>query len=114
MTPKAKESFKKFCAEQGMDQEDINACKWYAAGMIEFADWMLEQRKWVSVQDRLPEEGGRYWCYVKDINELGTSYFQWNCAYNEKEKRFSDSTLTNGENVTHWQPLSEPPKTVTQ
>lgn len=65
---------------------------------------------WIDVNDRLPEESGRYWCYMKDINDLGTSYFQWNCAYNANEKRFSDSTLFNGEQVTHWRLLPEPPK----
>lgn len=65
---------------------------------------------WIDVNDRLPEEGGRYWCYVRDLNDLGVSHFQWNCAYNENEKRFSDSTLLNGEQVTHWRPLPEPPK----
>lgn len=69
-----------------------------------------EGEDWIDVNDQLPEEGGRYWCYMRDITDLGTSYFQWNCAYNEKEKRFSDSTLFNGEQVTHWRKLPEPPK----
>jgi hypothetical protein len=64
---------------------------------------------WISVDEQLPIESGRYWCYVKEVTDLGFSYFQWNCAYNAGEKRFSDSTLTNGENVTHWRPLPSPP-----
>lgn len=67
------------------------------------------QGEWISVKDRLPEEGGRYWCYVRDINSLGKSHFQWNCSYHEIEKRFSDRYLTNGEKVTHWQSLPSPP-----
>jgi|ERR1044072_2708636 hypothetical protein len=66
---------------------------------------------WISVTDQLPTESGRYWCYVKELTDLGFSYFQWNCAYNANEGRFSDSTLTNGENVTHWRPLPPPPVT---
>lgn len=63
---------------------------------------------WISVEDGLPEEGGRYWCYVEEINDLGISHFQWNCSYHEVEKRFSDRSL-NGGKVTHWQPLPAPP-----
>lgn len=70
---------------------------------------MEKDNDWISVEDRLPEESGRYWCYIKELTDLGFSHFQWNCAYNANEKRFSDSTLTNGENVTHWQPLPAPP-----
>lgn len=44
------------------------------------------EEDWISVDERLPEEGGRYWCYMRDINDLGASYFQWNCAYNANEK----------------------------
>jgi hypothetical protein len=109
MEEKAKELFEKFCDAQGMGKDDIRACSWHAAGMVDFAGWILGQTGWISVEDRLPEESGRYWCYVKDINELGTSYFQWNCCYHAKEKRFTDSTLTDGENITHWMPLPPAP-----
>ena len=46
--------------------------------------------EWISIKDRLPKEGGRYWCYLEHQNDLGLSNFQWNCSYNENEKRFSD------------------------
>lgn len=65
---------------------------------------------WTDVNDRLPEEGGRYWCYVESLTDLGFSYFQWNCDYNPQLRRFSDMTLTKGERITHWRPLPEPPK----
>jgi BMFP domain-containing protein YqiC len=66
--------------------------------------------RWVKASEELPKEGGRYWCYIKELTDLGWSYFQWNCYYDPEEKRFSDSTLTKGENVTHWMPLPPPPK----
>lgn len=65
---------------------------------------------WIDVNDSLPEESGRYWCYVESLTDLGFSYFQWNCDYNSQLKRFSDMTLKNGERVTHWRKLPEPPK----
>ncbi|WP_376751432.1 DUF551 domain-containing protein [Cronobacter sakazakii] len=53
----------------------------------------------------MPDEGGRYWCYVEEINSLGKSHYQWNCSWNGED--------WGGEGfygrVTHWQPLPEPP-----
>lgn len=71
---------------------------------------MKELDDWIDVNDSLPDEGGRYWCYVEHLTDLGFSYFQWNCDYNPQLQRFSDMTLTKGERVTHWRPLPEPPK----
>lgn len=65
--------------------------------------------EWISVDDELPEEGGRYWCYVEEINSLGVSHYQWNCAYNEVEQRWSDGAMKCGDTVTHWMPLPHPP-----
>lgn len=64
---------------------------------------------WISVYDQLPEEGGRYWCYVQQLTDLGYSYFQWNCDYNPQLRRFSDMTLKGGHEITHWRPLAKPP-----
>lgn len=62
--------------------------------------------KWISVKDRLPEETGRYWCYVKEYNDLGISHFQWNFAFNVEEQGFNTNET---EKVTHWMPLPDPP-----
>lgn len=60
---------------------------------------------WIPCSERIPEEGGRYWCYVEEINSLGKSHYQWNCSWN--------GDVWGGEalygRVTHWQPLPEPP-----
>lgn len=61
---------------------------------------------WIPVSERLPEEGGRYWCYVEEQNSLGKSHYQWNCSWNEGA--WSDKALTG--RVTHWMPLPNPPK----
>ena len=63
---------------------------------------------WISVEDRLPEEGGRYWCYVEEITDLGISHYQWNCYYHPTDKSWSDRFVPMY--VTHWRPLPEPPK----
>ncbi len=63
---------------------------------------------WIPVSERLPEEGGRYWCYVEEQNSLGKSHYQWNCSWNEGA--WSDKALTG--RVTHWVPLPAAPQEV--
>lgn len=63
---------------------------------------------WIPVSERLPEEGGRYWCYVEEQNSLGKSHYQWNCSWNEGA--WSDKALTG--RVTHWMPLPAAPQEV--
>jgi len=78
-------------------------------------EWLDESGadNWISVNDQLPAESGRYWCYVEEVTDLGRGYFQWNCAYNQNGKFFTDKSLINGERITHWRPLPEAPKNVT-
>lgn len=64
---------------------------------------------WISIEDKLPKEGGRYWCYVEYINDLGKSNFQWNCSFDPNTKLFSDNLERM--NVTHWMLLPSPPNT---
>lgn len=63
---------------------------------------------WIPVSERLPEEGGRYWCYVEEQNSLGKSHYQWNCSWNKGA--WSDKALTG--RVTHWMPLPDAPQEV--
>lgn len=67
------------------------------------------ESNWISVKDSLPKENGRFWCYVQEVNDLGISHFQWNCAYSREDNRWSDNFESMS--VTHWQPLPNPPKT---
>ncbi|MCJ7051599.1 DUF551 domain-containing protein [Klebsiella variicola subsp. variicola] len=62
--------------------------------------------KWIPVSERMPEEGGRYWCYVEEQNSLGKSHYQWNCSWNGDV--WSDKALTG--RVTHWMPLPASPQ----
>lgn len=64
--------------------------------------------KWIPVSERVPEEGGRYWCYVEEQNSLGKSHYQWNCSWNGDV--WSDKALTG--RVTHWMPLPAAPREV--
>nr|WP_227502531.1 DUF551 domain-containing protein [Klebsiella pneumoniae] len=58
--------------------------------------------KWIPVSERMPEDSGRYWCYVEEQNDLGKSHYQWNCSWNG-DRWWVESE--GGGIVTHWMPL---------
>lgn len=72
--------------------------------VLEFAE---PTQGWIPCSERMPEEIGRYWCYVEEQNSLGKSHYQWNCSWNG-DRWWVESE--NGGRVTHWMPLQEPPK----
>ncbi|EOG4729230.1 DUF550 domain-containing protein [Salmonella enterica subsp. enterica serovar Typhimurium] len=61
---------------------------------------------WISCSERMPDEIGRYWCYVEEQNDLGKSHYQWNCSWNGDTW---GGEMMSGK-VTHWMPLPEPPQ----
>lgn len=63
---------------------------------------------WIPVSERMPEEGGRYWCYVEEQNSLGKSHYQWNCSWNGE---IWGGAMMYGR-VTHWMPLPAAPQEV--
>ncbi|MFP2268112.1 DUF551 domain-containing protein [Citrobacter braakii] len=87
------------------EMERLNACRGTmnhgAAG-----NFPVIPDGWVDCSERLPEEGGRYWCYVEEINSLGKSHYQWNCSWNGNV--WSDPALSG--RVTHWMPLPAAPQ----
>ncbi|HCR4030179.1 TPA: DUF551 domain-containing protein [Morganella morganii] len=62
--------------------------------------------EWIKCSERMPEESGRYLCYVEEVNCLGKSHYQWNCSWNGE--CFRDDALSG--RVTHWMPLPQPPE----
>lgn len=41
---KAQSLFEQYRKECGMDDDDLKAARWYKDGLIEFADWLLQQK----------------------------------------------------------------------
>ncbi len=58
---------------------------------------------WKDANQTPPDESGRYWCNVIEVNDLGISHYQWNCAYNKEERRWSSNAMS--KTVTHWTEL---------
>ncbi|UFM70420.1 DUF551 domain-containing protein [Leclercia adecarboxylata] len=92
-------SLSEFCVAERMRMDA--PCR---AAMLQGAEPV---QGWIPCSERMPEEIGRYWCYVEEQNSLGKSHYQWNCSWNG-DRWWVESE--NGGRVTHWMPLQEPPK----
>lgn len=93
-------------------QEIWNACR---AAMLQGKSEPVSQPytlpQWIPCSERMPEETGRYWCYVEEQNDLGKSHYQWNCSWNGNRWWVESE---NGGRVTHWQPLPSAPQEPTK
>lgn len=81
------------------------------------AKWALEQSQWIAVEDQLPGEDVMTVAIVYNNPFFGTMTQERGAAYYSGEDKKWYSELTGGRlitievhNVTHWQPLPEPPK----
>ena len=86
---------------------------------VEQAEYLIEHgvtvQEWISVEDRLPEEGEYVLCVLKGFNYGGKIQV---CKFVPADK-FTDKPyfehFRNGfPSVTHWMPLPQPPKEVEQ
>lgn len=80
-----------------------NHCR---AAMLQSGNSPAQNPGWIPVSERLPEVGGRYWCYVEEQNSLGKSHYQWNCSWNGE---IWGGAMMYGR-VTHWMPLPAAPQ----
>jgi len=65
------------------------------------------ERMWKNSKNILPTEGNRYWCLIEEVNDLGKSYFQWNCYFDENRKIWSDGGKQY--DVIYWTELAPRP-----
>lgn len=73
----------------------------------------LEKTKWISVKDRLPEEGEYVLCVLKGFNYGGKiQVCKFVPADKFKDKPYFEHFRNGFPSVTHWMPLPEPPKEV--
>lgn len=95
------EMAKVFC---GM-KNGCDGCMWNKAHCHErnYAEELYNagyrKQEWISVEDRLPEDNGRY--LIFDASNIGISW------YKKKDEYYSYIWRNN---FTHWMPLPEAPK----
>ena len=88
---------------------------WYSNG--EIAEKLIANgvtvQEWISVKDRLPEEGEYVLCVLKGFNYGGKiQVCKFVLADKFKDKPYFEHFRNGFPSVTHWMPLPEPPKEV--
>ena len=88
---------------------------WGSNTSEEIADNLLENgvtvQKWISVKDRLPEEGEYVLCVLKGFNYGGKiQVCKFVPADKFKDKPYFEHFRNGFPSVTHWMPLPEPPE----
>ena len=96
------------CYDDNDPREMRMTTRWRDAVQDDLSELELFTNKgWIKVEDSLPQEVGRYWCYVEEQTERGLSSYEWNCSYNPDGKEFRDKDLVG--RVTHWRELMGTP-----
>ena len=88
---------------------------WGSNTSEEIADNLLENgvtvQKWISVKDRLPEEGEYVLCVLKGFNYGGKiQVCKFVPADKFKDKPYFENFRNGFPSVTYWMPLRNPPK----
>ena len=79
------------------------------------ADYLIKNgvtiQEWISVNDRLPEEGEYVLCVLKGFNYGGKiQVCKFVPADKFKDKPYFEHFRNGFPSVTHWMPLPQPPK----
>ena len=79
------------------------------------ADYLVKNgvtvQEWISVKDRLPEEGEYVLCVLKGFNYGGKiQVCKFVPADKFKDKPYFEHFRNGFPSVTHWMPLPQPPK----
>jgi hypothetical protein len=88
---------------RGAPEEDIQNIKEKIDRYEEASDALRERKKWVSVDERFPDDGAVVLCKTKYIYDV----LQWYARLNTwlgKDRAYSSS------HVTYWMPIPELPK----
>jgi len=99
----------------------VEVMKEYAEQEVKELMMEVEKSRWISVEDNLPEEDVCVLIFTKhkvtDIGRLMSeeAIAEWaeDGIFYDKKTFDSDNWNCPCEDVTHWMPLPEPPKTIT-
>lgn len=91
------------------DAHELQFAEYLVANGVTFAKDTDVPSKWISVEDRLPEETR----VPKDVlvyHKLGNCGIYVDRAWYDSDKNKWRSALSMNMKVTHWMPMPEPPK----
>ena len=91
-----------------IDWEHGDVSEWIADHLISNG---VTVQEWISVKDRLPEEGEYVLCVLKGFNYGGKiQVCKFVPADKFKDKPYFEHFRNGFPSVTHWMPLPQPPK----
>ena len=91
-----------------IDWEHGDASEWIADHLIAHG---VTVQEWISVKDRLPEEGEYVLCVLKGFNYGGKiQVCKFVPADKFKDKPYFEHFRNGFPSVTHWMPIPQPPK----
>lgn len=91
-----------------IDWEHGDVSEWIADHLIAHG---VTVQEWISVEDRLPEEGEYVLCVLKGFNYGGKiQVCKFVPADKFKDKPYFEHFRNGFPSVTHWMPLPNPPK----
>ena len=96
------------------NSQQLDVLDW-ATGWEEAANYLIAHgvtvQEWISVDDRLPEEGEYVLCVLKGFNYGGKiQVCKFVPADKFKDKPYFEHFRNGFPSVTHWMSLPEPPK----
>lgn len=100
---------------KALEEKHFSECGQIAHYSDELQKADVQSVKWISVKDRLPSENTLVLCYARSTTGEGNSYFLGAIAHGEfwflkvNDIGHVSCPVLHWE-VTHWQPLSDPPK----
>lgn len=96
------------CSVEECKRSKEKCCGFYADHLISNG---VTVQKWISVDDRLPEEGEYVLCVLKGFNYGGKiQVCKFVPADKFKDKPYFEHFRNGFPSVTHWMPLPEPPE----
>jgi len=108
------------CDGSGWDWEAAEPCE-YCEGTTEHpaykamrerserAEQLLEDRRWISVEERLPEENGMYLVWDPSENVHDFAMYEGNWCYSFPP--FDPILHDTSDEISHWMPLPAAPNT---
>lgn len=95
-----------------VDKEELIKALQYDREQYEkgYADGLRERNEWISVDDRLPDDGRNYLCRCIINGNTEYPFFMVLHYILIDENPHFQHECDQGLKVTHWMPLPEPPK----
>ena len=96
------------CSVEECKRSKEKCCGFYADHLISNG---VTVQEWISVKDKLPEEGEYVLCVLKGFNYGGKiQVCKFVPADKFKDKPYFEHFRNGFPSVTHWMPLPQPPK----